>query len=639
MTQSGLRAIKRFFDDDEEEASPKKSSQASIPIPWSASPIRPVRPTPLKNTINTEDLFSKIKQASDSLLAGEKEVIKAKQKLDQKIAERGNSMKSRGLETASSRPPKRKSEVVELSDSEDEPTPKRRHVQPPQASVPPATAASTAVKVMPWEQDHKNMKLPADNQPLVTNKPKVSKPLDLVNLSTQQKNILSVVMEGKNVFFTGSAGTGKSVLLRRIIKELRSKYSKSQDVIAITASTGIAACNIGGVTLHSFAGVGLGAGTPAELAAKIKKNQKASSRWSRTKVLIIDEISMLEGDFFDKLEKTARIVRRNHADKPFGGIQLVLTGDFFQLPPVTKGSSPKFAFNAESWSSCLHHTFNLTKVFRQKDQAFVDILNEMRRGIISDSAAKVFLARSGPLPVDEIEPTELFPRREDVDRANHERLQRLTGKSHEYVASDGGSAEERTRANVLANFMAPARLVLKKGAQVMMIKNVDEQLVNGTVGKVIDFKTESEWADSQRGYGSSLEGDNEADASKPKDKSKSKAQVQKWPVVEWKIVGSRHTRTDLIRAETFKIEGPNNKVEVSRMQLPLILAWAMSIHKSQGQTLERVKVDLNKVFEKGQAYVAISRATSLEGLQVVGFQKNKVFAHPAVIEWSKTLSS
>jgi ATP-dependent DNA helicase PIF1 len=174
------------------------------------------------------------------------------------------------------------------------------------------------------------------------------------------------------------------VLLREIIKCLRKKFRKADDAVAITASTGIAACNIGGVTLHSFGGIGLGLESPEQLATKIKRNKKASARWLRTQVLIIDEgecwfgfcgiecsrgtcaVSMVEGDLFDKLARIACIMRKN--TKPFGGIQLIVTGDFFQLPPITKGGQVKFAFEAQKWTECIQRTFNLTKVFRQKDQ-------------------------------------------------------------------------------------------------------------------------------------------------------------------------------------------------------------------------------------------------------------------------------
>jgi ATP-dependent DNA helicase PIF1 len=177
------------------------------------------------------------------------------------------------------------------------------------------------------------------------------------------------VGQGKSVFFTGSAGTGKSVLMRAIIAELRKKHLREPDRVAVTASTGLAACNIGGVTLHSFGGIGLGKDDVPALVKKIKRNQKAKNRWLRTKILIIDEISMVDGDLFDKLEGIARAMRNN--GRPFGGIQLVITGDFFQLPPVpdygNKAKSVKFAFDAGTWSTAIHHTIGLTEVFRQKD--------------------------------------------------------------------------------------------------------------------------------------------------------------------------------------------------------------------------------------------------------------------------------
>lgn len=186
-------------------------------------------------------------------------------------------------------------------------------------------------------------------------------------LSKEQRSVLDLVLQDKkSVFFTGSAGTGKSVLMRAIIKDLRALYLREPDRVAVTASTGLAACHIGGVTLHSFGGIGLGKEPVAELVKKIKRNQKAKNRWMRTKVLIIDEISMVDGELFDKLEGIARIVR--NSGRPFGGIQLVITGDFFQLPPVPdSGRVAKFAFDAATWNTSLEHTIGLTQVFRQKD--------------------------------------------------------------------------------------------------------------------------------------------------------------------------------------------------------------------------------------------------------------------------------
>lgn len=188
-----------------------------------------------------------------------------------------------------------------------------------------------------------------------------------VFLSEEQKKVFNLVTEERrSVFFTGSAGTGKSVLMREIIRGLRDKHKFEPERVAVTASTGLAACNVGGVTLHSFAGIGLGKEAVPELVKKIKRNAKTKKRWMRTKTLIVDEVSMVDGDLFDKLEAVARIIRNN--GRPFGGIQLVITGDFFQLPPVPDyGKVAKFCFDAATWNTSIEHTIGLTKVFRQKD--------------------------------------------------------------------------------------------------------------------------------------------------------------------------------------------------------------------------------------------------------------------------------
>ena len=227
-------------------------------------------------------------------------------------------------------------------------------------------------------------------------------------LSDEQRAVVKAVMEeGKSVFFTGSAGTGKSVLMRAIIAQLRHKYRQEPDRIAVTASTGLASCILEGQTLHSWAGIGLGKEPAPELVKKIKRNMKSRQRWLRTKVLIIDEISMVDGQLFDKLEQIARTMRNN--GRPFGGIQLVFTGDFFQLPPVPdRNTEARFVFDAVTWNTCIQHTILLTHVFRQKDEQFARMLNEMRLGKMSPETVREFKSLSRPMNFhDDLEATEL----------------------------------------------------------------------------------------------------------------------------------------------------------------------------------------------------------------------------------------
>ncbi|KAI5368000.1 putative AAA+ ATPase domain, DNA helicase Pif1, P-loop containing nucleoside triphosphate hydrolase [Septoria linicola] len=460
-----------------------------------------------------------------------------------------------------------------------------------------------------------------------------------VFLSDEQQHVLELVIEKKkSVFFTGSAGTGKSVLMREIIASLRKKYQREPDRVAVTASTGLAACNVGGVTLHSFAGIGLGKEDVPELVRKIKRNQKAKHRWMRTKVLVLDEVSMVDGELFDKLESIARQIRNN--GRPFGGIQLVITGDFFQLPPVPEGGRvAKFAFDASTWPTSIEHTIGLHHVFRQKDPVFAGMLNEMREGRLTQSSIEAFKKLSRPLNYeDSLEATELFPTRQEVEKANTDRLGQLQGESFVFPARDGGSIQDKgQRDRLLSNCLAPESITLKKGAQVMLIKNIDETLVNGSLGRVIGFMDERQFDSYNNNEAAFLQSpggtiQSNAGDSAPVDVRQMMQGIttsRKWPLIRFAIADG--TWRDLLcEPESWKIELPNGEVQASRSQIPLILAWALSIHKAQGQTLDRVKVDLGRVFEKGQAYVALSRATNMGGLCVQRFDARKVQAHDKV---------
>ncbi|KAI7774593.1 dna repair and recombination protein pif1 [Diaporthe eres] len=467
-----------------------------------------------------------------------------------------------------------------------------------------------------------------------------------ISLSSEQEHVKKLVCEkGQSVFFTGPAGTGKSVLMRAIIQDLKKKYVKDPERLAVTASTGLAACNIGGMTLHSFAGIGLGKDDAQTLVKKIRRNSKAKNRWMRTRVLIVDEISMVDGDLFDKLSQVGRIIRNN--GRPWGGIQLVITGDFFQLPPVPDSHSrdTKFAFEAATWNTSIDHTIGLTEVFRQKDPVFAQMLNEMRLGHISEQTVETFKKMSRPIHFnDGLEVTELFPTRQEVENSNQRRLRELPGEIHRYEALDAGDPNIRDK--LLGNMMAPKVLELKKGAQVMLIKNLDETLVNGSLGTVIGFSTESAFEISGGMFDEEQENGDDVDPKVKKRLAAFSRQLsdnagpdkKKFPLVQFHAVDGT-ARIMLCCSEPWKVETPTGEVQASREQLPLILAWALSIHKAQGQTLARVKVDLGKVFEKGQAYVALSRAVTQEGLQVLRFDRRKVMAHPRVVSFYQKLYS
>ena len=595
-------------------------------------------------------------------------------------------------------------------------------------------------------------------------------------LSSEQEYVLQRALEGESLFYTGSAGTGKSVLLRSIIKALKHKY---QDGVAVTASTGLAACNIGGTTLHNFAGVGLANETADKLIKKLRKNKRAFTRWLTCKVLIIDEISMIDGHLLNKFNEIAKTVRKNRL--PFGGIQLVVCGDFYQLPPVVKNTNLDgseldfpvevvFAFESEAWRESIKRNIILKEIFRQKgDQKFIDMLNEMRKGRVSAESAQEFHKLRRPLEcASGIVPAELFATRLEVDRANNTRLNRIAGLAQVYTSVDGGTLANPQRQNLLSNFLATNQLFLKVDAQVMCIKNYDETLVNGSLGQVIAFMDKDTYMEAYENSGgdSASEGDvsrsdisdigdisvdstfeasdvseiTEPRAVRPRNASdaaikassdyifhtvdagqshevpvvlasKLKASKnllqtasklaalaselasalasalastlvsalasalasalvsalasalvsalasnkgrknllgsdiskdsknKKYPLVRFLLPDGVNTRTVLVEPESWTVEDENNVMLVSRVQLPLILAWSLSIHKSQGQTLPKVKVDLKNIFETGQAYVALSRAVSRQGLQVLNFNESKVRTHPKVTAFYKTLGA
>ena len=371
-----------------------------------------------------------------------------------------------------------------------------------------------------------------------------------------------------------------------------------------TASTGLAAVNISGQTLHSFAGVGLGEGDPRDLLQRVSVQQHARRRWQTCRILVIDELSMIDGALFDKLEYVARMVRKNPL--PFGGIQLILTGDFLQLPPVKSGGG--FCFESRSWADCVPVTIELQSVFRQDDSSLVAILNNFRRGVVDKTAAA---SMQGCInrkfdTTDGIEATELYAMKKQVSEENDDRLAQLETAEVEYTALDKGTAtylEQLTR-----SCNAVERLVLKEGAQVMLLKNLTSVLVNGSRGVVVSFDVQ--------------------DADDMQMEHRRVAPSGRWPRVKF-TNGSEMT----LLPERWDVEVSQKSV-ASRTQVPLMLAWSLTVHKCQGMTLDRVRLHLGSIFEYGQAYVALSRIRSLHSLSIKDkFPQHVIRAHPKAIKF------
>lgn len=432
-------------------------------------------------------------------------------------------------------------------------------------------------------------------------KPNFSLTDDKQLLNSQQQQIRQLVWEGKNICFTGSAGTGKSFLLRQIISDLQTKHGKNK--VGVTSLTGTGADIIGGTTLASLLGLKNDSHLPKEvLEYRIMKSSSNYARrnWKKLKVLIIDEISMLDAELFDKLEWLAREIRMNFF--PFGKIQLVLVGDFCQLPPINDKSG--YCFEASKWNECVPITINLTQIYRQKDPTFINYLESIRLGKLAWQDWNKLLTwkqKEPNWPQDGIKPVNLFATNQEVNGINEQELRNLEQPPHFFPASDW-EQEVGKLAGLVKNCLAVKHLELKEGTQVMLIRNWhEENLVNGSQGVVIGFTNNN------------------------------------YPIVKF-----TNGKKMVVREHTWeKIEGydENNEpiITATRTQIPLILAWAMTIHKSQGQTIERLKVDLSKCFIGGQIYTALSRASNPEYLQIINFPLKRLWCNWKVKEYYHNL--
>ena len=415
-----------------------------------------------------------------------------------------------------------------------------------------------------------------------------------IALNKDQRYAYELMALGKSIFITGAGGTGKT----SCIKMFYNLYKNSKN-IAMTSTTGTSAILFNGTTLHSFLGIGLGKGTVKNISDKILDKKYILKRWTKLNVLIIDEISMLSPILFDKLEETARIVRNNSL--PFGGIQLILSGDFCQLPCI---DSNEFCFSANSWNNCVKNTCYLTEIIRQSDQDFQNCLNEVRIAQLGPKSISMLQSRVGVELTNSfgVIPTRLYPLNKDVDDINTKELDKLAITDSTFYQYD---IEFKVHSSKNVDFIiekykkhtiAPETLQLVVGAQVMLIHNldIDSKLVNGSRGIVIGFSSDI-------------------------------------PIVKF-VTGEER----LIDYHVWEIEECDTKI-LTITQIPLNLAWACSIHKSQGCSLDYVEIDLGNIFEYGQSYCGLSRVKTIEGLSILSLDLDKIRAHPDAVEYYNNL--
>ncbi|MES2677972.1 MAG: PIF1 family ATP-dependent DNA helicase [Pseudomonadota bacterium] len=416
-------------------------------------------------------------------------------------------------------------------------------------------------------------------------------------LSAEQKQAVYALEDGESIFISGSAGTGKSYLLQY----LKANYSDSG--LHITASTGIAAVHVGGQTLHSWAAIGLG-NLPAEQIIEnlfSAKFSRVRRKLKLAKMLAIDEISMISAPVFDLINELLKAVRQD--ERPFGGLQLILFGDFLQLPPVNREGQLdydyQFCFQSRAWKELSPKPIMLKTVFRQEDENFVKLLNNIRFGKVDEDDVITLKSRINlPEKISAIKPTILASHNSQVDAINQIELKKIPNNSQIFTAKFSGDS---TKTDFLRkNCLAAEKLELKVGAQVMMLKNTyqKEGVINGSLGVVKEFSKKTNH-----------------------------------PIVEFNNGALLTVSPEVWALEKFDVEKREIITEAEMTQVPLLLAWAITIHKSQGMTLDKVKCDLSKVFADGQIYVALSRVKTLEGLFIDALDFNRIRANQQIVEF------
>ncbi|MBU2229013.1 AAA family ATPase [Patescibacteria group bacterium] len=402
----------------------------------------------------------------------------------------------------------------------------------------------------------------------------------------KQSDALDILKMGHNVFLTGFAGSGKTFLLNKYIEYLR----KSNVEVGVTASTGIAATHMEGRTIHSWAGMGISSEMTKPEIKKVLRKAHIKKRIAGTRVLIIDEISMLGHRQLDLVDEICRLGKKQNI--PFGGMQIILSGDFFQLPPINKASDEgenKFATESSVWEEMDLKICYLDEQFRQSDKEFSKILNDIRDDKVTADTISTLMSRLNVDIGDEIVPTKLNTHNAAVDAINGRELTKLIGKPVKFEMNSTGSP--KVVETLKKGCLAPEKITLKLGASVMFVKNnFNKEYVNGTLGKVIDFGKEEGWPIVETSSGKRIV-----------------AEPESWGIEE--------------EGETIA------RVE----QVPLRLAWAISVHKSQGMSLETAEIDLSRAFECGMGYVALSRVRSLSGIKLTGINNTALEVNKDVV--------
>lgn len=382
------------------------------------------------------------------------------------------------------------------------------------------------------------------------------------------------MLSGESVLLTGPAGAGKTYVLNRFIKLAKHEGKR----VSVTATTGLAATHLGGTTIHSWAGIGVNDYIPQGFADHLAKGRREIIE--KTDVLIIDEISMLHDYRLDMVDEVCRLVRKE-PDLPFGGIQIIMSGDFFQLPPINRGDSRagSFVVNAAAWQELDPVICYLEEQHRQDDEKLLGILNAIRAGDVRRGHAETLLARTEVYP-DEFEKlTELHTVNIDVDTLNEAKLDELEGDEVSYEQTTTGS--ENYVETLQRSVLAPKVVRLKQGALVMAVKNsLDKKYVNGSIGTVVGFEPHTDY-----------------------------------PIVEF-LNGKEVS----MQPDTWELRDGDKK-RASITQIPLRLAWAITVHKSQGMTLDAARIDLRKAFVEGMGYVALSRIKNIDNLYLTGINQ------------------